>query len=55
MAQQFENKEETKVQDETASGESAKKKIDHVAQKAAEKGNKTVKDFDKENSNLFTK
>ena len=55
MPDQFGNVEETKVKDETVTDQSAKEKIDHVADKAAVKGSKTVKDYDKENSNLFTK
>jgi len=55
MSKQFENPNETKVEDETASNLSAKQVIDHVAEAAAVKAAKTVQKYDKENSNLFTK
>jgi len=55
MPEQFENPNETKVEDETVSKSSAKQKIDRVAEAAAVKAAKTVQKYDKENSNLFTK
>jgi len=55
MPEQFENPNETKVEEETVSNPSAKQVIDRVAQQAAVKSTKTVQKFDKENSNLFTK
>ena len=54
MPEQFENLEATKLEDETVSDASAKKRIEHVAEKAAEKASKTEKDYDKDHS-LFTK
>jgi len=47
MPEQFENPEETKVEDETASDETAEKRIERVAEKAAEKSTHTVQTFDK--------
>jgi hypothetical protein len=55
MADQFENAKETKVKDETVTDKSPGERVEHVADKAAGKGSKTVKEYDKENSNLFTK
>jgi hypothetical protein len=55
MAEQFENKEETKVEEETASDPSAQKRVDQVAEKAVKKAATTEQKYDKENSNLFTK
>jgi hypothetical protein len=55
MPEQFKSETETKVEDETATDQTAQKKIDHIANKAAEKSSKTVQGFDKENSNLFNK
>lgn len=55
MSKQFENPEAVKVDDKTASDETAKQKIDRVADKLAEKPAKVEQKFDKENSTLFTK
>lgn len=55
MADQFENKEEIKVDEEAALEPTAQKRIDRVAEKAATKGTKTVQHYDKENSNRFNK
>ena len=41
MPKQFENPQEQKVEDETVSKESSGKRIDNVAEKAAEKASKT--------------
>lgn len=54
MPEQFENLEATKLEDETVSDASAEKRIEHVAEKAAEKASKIENDFDKDHS-LFTK
>lgn len=53
MFKQFENPETTKLEDETVAEESADKKVEHVAEKAARKGTKTEQDYDKEH-NIFT-
>jgi hypothetical protein len=55
MPKEFENPNETKVEDETISNPSKQVLIDHVAEKAAVKAEKAVQKYDKENSNLFTK
>ena len=55
MTKQFENPEETKLEEETVSNESAQKRIDRVAEKAAQKPAKTVQKYDKDNNNLFTR
>jgi hypothetical protein len=53
MPSQFENPEITKVEDETVVKESADKKIERVAEKAAVKSTKTEQKYDKEH-NIFT-
>jgi hypothetical protein len=53
MPKQFENPVETKLEDETVSDASAQKRIDRVAEKAAEKPAKTVKKFEKDEK-IFT-
>jgi hypothetical protein len=55
MPVQFENPQEKKLADETVQDASTEKKIDLVAEKAAEKATTTEQKFDKENSSLFTK
>jgi hypothetical protein len=55
MAEQFENPQTTKVKDVTVSDLSPQKRIDRVADKAAEKPAKTEQRFDKDNSQLFSK
>ncbi|MGD0737006.1 MAG: hypothetical protein ABR976_17880 [Terracidiphilus sp.] len=55
MAEQFENKEETRLEEDTATDATAQEKINRVANKAAEKSTKTVQHYDKENSVPFTK
>ena len=47
MPEQFENPEETKLEDETVSDATAKERIERVAEKAAEKSTHTVQTFDK--------
>jgi hypothetical protein len=54
MAEQFVNQEETKVVDETVSDATTEKRLDNVAEKAAEKSTKTVQHYDKEHS-IFSK
>ncbi len=46
MPEQFENSEETKVEDETVSDASAQKRIERVAEKAAERAGNTVKKYE---------
>ena len=41
MSKQFENPQEQKVEDQTVSNESSGKRIDNIAEKAAEKASKT--------------
>jgi hypothetical protein len=55
MQTQFENPQEAKLKEETVTNDSTQKRVDHVAEKAAEKSTKTEQKFDKENSNIFSK
>ena len=55
MAQQFQNPAETKVENETVNNSSSQKKIEKIADIAAEKPAKTEKKFDTDNSQLFSK
>ncbi len=55
MADFFENPQTEKLEDETETQESANKKVDQIADKLAGKSSKTVKEFDKDNENLFSK
>ena len=55
MTVQFENPQAKKLEDETLSNTSTKKKIDHVAEKAAEKSTKTEQQFNKDNRKIFSK
>jgi hypothetical protein len=55
MKKQFENPQEAKVEEETVTNDSTQKRVDRVAEKAAEKSTKAEQHFDKENSNLFSK
>jgi hypothetical protein len=55
MQKQFENPEEEKLKEETVTNDSTQKRVDRVAEKAAEKSTKAEQRFDKENSNLFSK
>jgi hypothetical protein len=54
MPEQFENPETTKLEDETVSDATAKKRIDRVAEKAAEKVSNTLKSYDKRKA-IFSK
>jgi hypothetical protein len=55
MPTQYENPQAAKLEDVVVSEGSTEKRIDHVAEKAAEKSAKTVQKFDKENSTIFSK
>jgi hypothetical protein len=46
MPEQFENPEVIKLEDETASDAGAQKRIERVAEKAAEKPSRTEHDYD---------
>jgi hypothetical protein len=50
MAKQFENPQETKLEDETVSDETAQEKIERVADKAAAKSSKVEQKFDSEHT-----
>jgi hypothetical protein len=50
MPEQFENREATKLEDETVSDATAKMRIDRVAEGAAEKASHTVKSYDKDHT-----
>ena len=54
MPVQFENPQEEKLKTETVQGTSTEKKVELVAEKAAEKSAKIEQKFDEENSSLFT-
>jgi hypothetical protein len=54
MSEQFENPQETNVEEATVIVPSAKEKIEHVAEKAAQKSTKRVQHFDKDHG-IFTK
>jgi hypothetical protein len=47
MPEQFENSEATKLEDETTSDATAEKRIERVADKAAEKSTKTEQRYDR--------
>ena len=55
MTKQFENPEVTKLEDETVSdaAATAEKRIQRVAEKAAEKASHTEQKYDHESNNLF--
>ena len=53
MFKQFENPEDTKLEDETAAKKSADEKIQHVAEEAAGKAAKTEQEYDKDHT-IFT-
>jgi hypothetical protein len=53
MAKQFENPEVTKLEDETVSDTTAQKRIERVAEKAAEKASHTEQSYDKGSNDLF--
>jgi hypothetical protein len=50
MPEQFENPEATELEDETVMDETAEKRIDRVAERAAEKASKTENEYDKEHA-----
>ncbi|MGB8028506.1 MAG: hypothetical protein WCF30_02475 [Terracidiphilus sp.] len=54
MTEQFQNQEATKLEDETVSDATAEKRVDRVAEKAAEKSTKTVQHYDEEHP-IFSK
>lgn len=53
MPKQFENPEVTKLEDEIVVEESAEKKVERVAEKAARKSTTTEQKYDSEH-NIFT-
>jgi len=53
MPEQFENPEETKLEDETVSDATAQKRIERVAEKAAEKSSHTEHVYEKDEK-IFT-
>lgn len=55
MPTQYENPQATKLEDKVISDASTEKRIDHVAEKAAEKSAKAAQQYDKENSTIFSK
>jgi hypothetical protein len=54
MPKQFENQEETKLEDATISDATAEKRINRVAEKAADKATKTEQLYEKDNP-IFSK
>ena len=50
MSEQFESPEVTKLENETVSDAAARKRIDRVAEKAAEKSSLAVQDYDEGHS-----
>lgn len=54
MSEQFENTEATKLEDETISDATAEKRIERVADKAAEKSSQTEQRYDSDH-NIFSK
>ncbi|MGD0829820.1 MAG: hypothetical protein ABR907_02675 [Terracidiphilus sp.] len=55
MNKQFENPQESKVEEKTVVKANPKKTIDTVAEKAAKKASKTEQSFDKDKSQLFSR
>ena len=55
MANQFQNPAETKVENESTTDTSAQKKVENIADKAAEKPAKTQQKYDTDNNQLFSK
>jgi hypothetical protein len=53
MAEQFENPEVTKLEDETVSDATAKKRIERVAERLAEKASHTEQNYDQGSNDLF--
>jgi hypothetical protein len=54
MPEQFENSEATKLEDETVSDATAEKRIERVADKAAEKSTKSEQVYDRDHR-IFSK
>jgi hypothetical protein len=54
MPEQFENQQATKLEDDTASDATAEQRIEHVAEKAAEKSTKTEQRYDEDHA-VFSK
>jgi hypothetical protein len=54
MTDQIENTEQAKPEDETTTEATAEKRIEHVAEKAAEKSTKTVHGYDEDHT-IFSK
>jgi hypothetical protein len=54
MTEQFENPEESKLEDQVVSDTSAQEKIKHIAEKAAAKSTKTAQRYDSERP-IFSK
>jgi isocitrate/isopropylmalate dehydrogenase len=55
MPTQYENPQAVNLEDEVISEASTTERIDHVAEKAAKKSAKTIQQYDKENSTIFSK
>jgi hypothetical protein len=53
MSEQFENPEATKLEGETIAEISAEKRIERIAEKAAEKGPRTEQSYEHESNDLF--
>jgi hypothetical protein len=53
MADQFENPEVIKVENETVADATTQKKIEPVAEKAAEKSSRTEQSYDQKSNDLF--
>jgi hypothetical protein len=53
MPEQFENPQVTTIEDETVSDATAKKRIERVAEKAAEKAAHTEQKYDQGSNDLF--
>jgi hypothetical protein len=53
MPEQFETPEVTKPEDEPVADVAAEKKIEHIAEKAADKASKTEQNYDKDHT-LFS-
>jgi hypothetical protein len=54
MTEQFENPEAIKLENETVSDAGAQKRIEHVAEKAAEKASRAEQSYD-QNHEIFSK
>ncbi|MGD0681331.1 MAG: hypothetical protein ABR990_04695 [Terracidiphilus sp.] len=55
MSEQFQNPDAVKLKEETVINDSTQKRVNRVAERAAEKSTKAEQHFDKDNSNLFSK